>query len=190
MGDNNNNTSYWNERWAVVKPELETLGKTYYFSDYGRIRSVDKITKKEKFLSGCQLPQGFILVNIFLKDRSRKRFYIHKLIAEEWIPKDHDGQKFAVHIDRNMENNFYQNLKWMSQKEMTSFMTEQGVFDPQKRKRNPNYKLNPARVQLIRKRLRESNNRKKMIAKEFDISIEHLKKIERREMWGWVEELK
>ena len=55
---------------------------------------------------------------------------------------------------------------------------------------NSNYKLNPARVQLIRKRLKESKNRKKIIAKEFNISLEHLKKIEKGEMWGWVEELK
>jgi len=72
------------------------------------------------------------------------------LIAEEWIPKDPKNQASAVHIDQNMENNFYQNLKWMSQAEMTNFMTEHGIFDPQKRKRIPNYKLNPAQVPLIR----------------------------------------
>lgn len=186
----NNTANYWNERWAVVRPDIETLGKIYYISDYGRIKSIDKVTGNEKFLKGCQLTQGFIAVNIFLKERKQKRFYLHKLIAEEWIPKDHEDQTFVIHLDRNMENNFYQNLKWMSQAEMTEFMAKHGVFDPQKRKRNPNYKLNPARVQLIRKRLKESKNRRKMIAKEFNISVDHLKKIETGEMWGWVEELK
>jgi hypothetical protein len=186
----NNNVSYWNERWAVVKPDLETLGKVYYFSDYGRIKSIDKVTEKEMFLKGCQLPQGFVVVNIFLENRKQKRFYLHKLIAEEWIQKEHEDQTFAVHIDRNVGNNFHQNLKWMSRLEMTAFMAEHGVYDPQKRKRNSHYKLNPARVQLIRKRLKESKNRRKMIAKEFNISVAHLKKIETGEMWGWVEELK
>lgn len=185
----NSKVHYWNERWAKLDYHLEMAGKDYFFSDYGRIKSVDKESGKEKFLRGSKLKQGFRMLNVYLKDAAPKRFFIHKLIAEKWIKKEHEGQTYAVHLDRNTENNFYGNIKWMSQEEKTAFLKENGSFDPQKKKRNPHYKLNSARVQLIRKRLKESNNRRKIIAKEFGISVGHLKRIEDKKLWGWVEDI-
>ncbi len=35
--------SYWNERWAIIKAKAATKTKDYYFSDYGRLKSIDKL---------------------------------------------------------------------------------------------------------------------------------------------------
>ena len=40
-----------------------------------------------------------------------KKFYIHRLVAEAFIEKE-DNQYTVTHIDGDLSNNHYQNLKW------------------------------------------------------------------------------
>lgn len=41
-----------------------------------------------------------------------KKFYVHRLVAEAFIPKE-EHQCSVNHIDGDLSNNHYQNLKWM-----------------------------------------------------------------------------
>ena len=37
--------SYWDERWIRIEAKAPTKTKDYYFSDYGRLKSLDKSTE-------------------------------------------------------------------------------------------------------------------------------------------------
>jgi len=179
--------SHWNERWCQVPAELDTIGKTYHFSDYGRLKSVDKQTEKETLLKGSNTVQGYTQINVRFKNKTSKGFYVHKIIADKWLEKGRDDQTFVIHIDRNKKNNHYSNLKWMSLQELTAFKAEVGTYLTKNRKRNANYKMNPTLVRLLRKKLAEGKTKKKVIAKQFGISESHIEDIIKGKAWGWVD---
>ncbi len=178
--------SFWNERWAKVKTRVPTKQKEYHFSDYGRVKSIDKTTQKEQLLKGSKTVQGFMLLNLRLDGNKTQGCYIHKLVAQEFCPKEQEEQKFVVHVDQDNLNNHYQNLKWMSQREMTDFQIANGVYDPQNRKPSPLNKMNPTRVRLLKKRLKEGKTKKQILAKNFNITMAQLRKIEKGIDWGYV----
>ncbi len=46
----------------------------------------------------------------------KEKIYIHKLVAEVFIPNP-TNRKFVIHRDYNKLNNFYLNLRWASKSE-------------------------------------------------------------------------
>ncbi|CAA6825381.1 MAG: HNH endonuclease [uncultured Aureispira sp.] len=184
--ESNITKSFWNERWEKVTTRAPTKQKFYYFSDYGRVKSIDKVTKKEQLLKGSKTVQGFMLLNLRLEGDSTQGCYIHKLVAEQFCPKENPAQKFVVHIDQDNLNNHYENLQWMTQREMTDFQIKNGVYDPKNRKPSPLNKMNPTRVLLLKKRLKEGKTKKQILAKNFNITMAQLRKIEKGIDWGYV----
>lgn len=178
--------SFWNERWVKIKCKAPTKQKDYYFSDYGRIKSVHKATEKETLLRGSITIQGYRQINMKLQDDLRQGFYIHKLVAQEFCERPSQEAKFVIHLDRDNLNNYYENLKWVTQREMTDFQIEQGVYKPENRKRPSHCKMNPERVRLLKRRLKEGKTKKKILAKNFGITVEQLRKIEKGIDWKYV----
>jgi hypothetical protein len=74
----------------------------------------------------------------------------------------------------------------MSQREMTDFQIANGVYDPKNRKPSPLNKMNPTRVRLLKKRLKEGKTKKQILAKNFNITMAQLRKIEKGIDWGYV----
>lgn len=178
--------SFWNERWAKVETKVPTKQKDYYFSDYGRVKSIDKDTENEQLLKGSKTVQGFLLLNLRLIGNKTQGSYIHKLVAEKFCTRKSEEQKFVIHLDRDNLNNHFENLQWVSQKEMTEFQIKNGVYDPRNRKPSPLNKMNPTRVKLLKKRLAEGKTKKKILAKSFGITLAQLRKIEKGIDWGYV----
>ncbi|MCH2023530.1 MAG: hypothetical protein MK207_13725 [Saprospiraceae bacterium] len=178
--------SFWNERWAIIKAKAPTKTKDYYFSDYGRLKSIDKLTENETLLRGSKTIQNFLQINLKLKDNIRQGFYVHKLVGEAFVPRERESQTFLIHLDRDNFNNHYNNLKWMDQREMTDFQIKNGVYHHENRKRSINYKMNPTRVKLLKQRLKEGKTKKKILAKTFGITVEQLRKIEKGIDWKYV----
>lgn len=89
-------------------------------------------------------------------------------------------------MDQDNLNNHYQNLKWMSQREMTDFQIKNGVYDPKNRKPSPLNKMNPTRVRLLKQRLKEGKTKKQILAKNFNITMAQLRKIEKGIDWGYI----
>ena len=65
-----------------------------------------------KVLKPCINSCGYYIVNLY-KDRNRKSFYTHRLIALYFIPNP-DNLPFIDHIDRNRANYSIQNIRWVS----------------------------------------------------------------------------
>lgn len=177
---------YWDERWMLIEAKAATKTKDYYFSDYGRLKSIDKSTENESLLNGSRTIQNFLQINLKLKDNIRQGFYVHKLVGGAFVDKQREDQKFLIHLDRDNFNNRFKNLRWMNQREMTDFQIENGVYHHENRKRSVNYKMNPARVKLLKIRLKEGKTKKKILAKSFGITVEQLRKIEKGIDWKYV----
>ena len=97
-----------NENWLDVKG-YEGL---YKVSSDGEIYSV----KRKKKLSLVKNKQtGYYKVNLS-KDGISKTKYIHRIVAEAFIPNP-EGLPQIDHIDRNKANNCVSNLRWVSRKQ-------------------------------------------------------------------------
>lgn len=107
------------ERWKEVKG-FEGM---YEVSSFGQVRNVERIiqrksgrptTMKSKVLTPESLKDGSLKVKLVEESGLKKRFTIHWLVAENFIPRESICNK-VIHIDGNVLNNSVDNLKWISQ---------------------------------------------------------------------------
>ena len=95
------------EEWKPIK-DYEGL---YEVSNLGRVKSLNyKRTGKEKILKNIECRNGYLAVSL-TKLGKQKVFYIHKLVAEAFIPNP-DNLPQVNHIDGNKKNNKVSNLEW------------------------------------------------------------------------------
>ena len=179
--------TFWNEKWIKLKTPSPTKNCDYFISNYGKIKSVDKITSFEKQLKGSTIRGGYKQLNIRLAGAQCFSLYVHKFVAEHFVPKGNEEREFVIHLDENKSNNHWQNLKWMTRKELTEWQHSKGIFDPENKKRSSNTKMTETRVKMLKKWISEGKTKKKVLAKRFGISTMQLNRIERGENWGYVE---
>ena len=95
------------EQW---KP-IDGFEDLYAVSSLGRVKSLNyNHTGKEKILKPGKNSSGYLLVNLY-KDRKRKAFKVHKLVAEAFIPNP-EGFEQINHKDENKINNCVSNLEF------------------------------------------------------------------------------
>jgi NUMOD4 motif len=177
--------THWNEQWVAVDTKAPTKKHNYAISNYGRIKSISKETGNEVLLKGS-VTNSFTTLNLKLVDNIPHGIYIHKFVAQHFIENDDPSKKFVVHIDEDKKNNYWKNLKWVNQEELLELQIKQGVFDPVKRRKAGVTKLTETQVKLIKKRLKSGKTKKKIIAKNFNISVTQIKRIESGENWGYL----
>ena len=187
--------NYYNEKWQEFSLGYNSQ-KRYAISTYGRLVSfMDKI-KDGEILKGS-LTSGYksFRYRIFVdKKVTNKNVLLHRIMAEQFLPKESEEQKFVIHLDFDKTNNRLENLKWAT-KEQSELHNRKNpdviqaisnmVDNIRKGKRN---KLNPSKVLFIREKLDDPNRktRMRMLAKQFDVSEMQLYRIKRRENWGHV----
>jgi hypothetical protein len=82
----------------------------YEISSLGRIKSL--YYEKEKILKPSKNNKGYLFIYLY-KDKDRKHFYIHRLVAETFI-KNPNNSPCVNHKDENPLNNNLENLEWCS----------------------------------------------------------------------------
>lgn len=87
----------------------------YQVSNMGRIKSLNYRNTGEKgLLNGKPNSGGYLIVGLS-KNKKTKSFYIHKLVAENFLPNPKNLPE-VNHIDENKENNTVYNLEWCDRK--------------------------------------------------------------------------
>ena len=87
-----------------------------YENIYG-ITSCGKVYsyKYKKFLKPTANNAGYLRVNLF-KDNQRKNCYVHRLLAEAYIPNQ-DNLPQVDHIDNDKTHNYVNNLQWITNRD-------------------------------------------------------------------------
>jgi hypothetical protein len=182
----------WNDLDLVSRK-----GVRYAISNFGRFVSyTDRF--EEGILLKCGTNKGYKIhrVIITLDEKTvRKGLYIHKLVAENFLPEPQDEKTAVIHIDFNKSNNHYKNLRWVNKEELDSHQRKNpGLKEQIKRlhehnKKSENgYKLTEAKVKILKRKLLDPNRRTriKMLARQFGVSEMQLYRIKIGENWGHV----
>ena len=104
------------EIWKDI-PGYEGL---YQVSNYGRVKSLSRkrIDREqilgEKIISQRKKKNGYLITTLF-KNYKEKKCYVHRLVAQVFIPNPNNLPQ-VNHKDENKENNNVSNLEWCSQK--------------------------------------------------------------------------
>ena len=96
--------------------EIKNYEGLYQVSNLGQILSLNYYRSgKPKLLKPGKDKKGYLLVNLY-KNRKRKSYKIHQLVAEHFIPNP-DNLPEINHIDEDKTNNRVDNLEWKSHKD-------------------------------------------------------------------------
>lgn len=181
-----------NEKWEHLKFEEGALRYKYAISNFGRIVSYQTEISEGRMLRGGVL--GGYPTFVCRPFGKSKTFYIHKLVAQYFIPKESDEDTFVIHLDYNKTNNFEENLRWADKRAMeihqqSSPYVLQSREERKHRKPRKGHKLTSTDVIRIKKKIFDPNRRTRMkiIAKQFGISEMQLYRIKSGENWGHIE---
>ena len=109
-----------NEEWR----ELPGYDGRYQVSNFGNFRSVETnryihglLTKIKRIRNFSLIDNGngYLYVSIS-NNGKRKNVYIHRAVAEAFIPKE-EGKNVVNHRDFNKKNNCVENLEWCTQRQ-------------------------------------------------------------------------
>lgn len=100
--------------------------KFYKVSNYGEVKVKRRVVynlidgeiqpvsvSPEKIMRPFDNGSGYLVVGLVDENKKRKNFYVHRLVAEAFIPNP-DNLPQVDHIDYNRKNNRITNLRWVS----------------------------------------------------------------------------
>lgn len=90
--------------------DIENFEGLYAITSCGKVWSY----RSKKFLKPKYEKNGYLRVGLY-KDGEKKMYYIHRLVAEAYIP-NLDNLPQVNHKDENKANNCLQNLEWCNSK--------------------------------------------------------------------------
>jgi len=104
------------EEWR----DIEGYEGYYQISNLGRVKSLPRYSFQNHWLNERILNQqdnkkGYMYVDLYNTDSFSKKFYIHRLVAQAFIPNPLNLPKIN-HKDEKPSNNFVDNLEWCTQK--------------------------------------------------------------------------
>lgn len=111
------NDDYMDERWKPI-PDIHG----YYISDRGRVWS----STKDNFIYGTSNKSGHVDFS-FKRDGKRVHRYLHRLVAESFIPNNHD-YPIVRHLDDDPRHNEIDNLEWGDQSDNIQDAIRNGRF--------------------------------------------------------------
>ena len=89
----------------------------YAITEEGQVWSY----RRKKYLKQQQT-RNYLSIELH-KDNDRKHYFIHRLVAETYIPNPHNLPE-VNHIDENKYNNCVDNLEWVSHKDNMNHGTQ------------------------------------------------------------------
>lgn len=167
------------EIWKDI-PGFEGL---YQVSNHGNILSV----KRNKCRKIRKDKWGYSIIDLN-KDSGQRRFFIHRLVAEAFIPNP--GNLAEVnHIDGNKQNNRAENLEWCNHYTNIHHAFATGLMPhplkPRKGKRTRGTKLTERQVEEIRSQYIHGDLMFgcKPLARRHGVTPTTIRQIIRQEIW-------
>lgn len=108
------------------------MWKTIIYNNNATNYSVSKNGEVRKdtnnYMMKLQIQQGYCHVTLQI-DGKPKRFRVHRLVAEAFIPNP-ENKPYVNHIDGNRQNNKVENLEWVTPAENTQHAISTGLMLP------------------------------------------------------------
>lgn len=103
-----------------VWKDIQGYEGLYQVSNLGVVRSLDTMGENGRKYKGVTKVghdngRGYLTVNFKVKGK-QKNFYVHRLVAQQFIPNP-DNKPEVNHIDGNKYNNLVDNLEWSTRLE-------------------------------------------------------------------------
>lgn len=180
--------NYWNEDWNIVKFKGLNDKEIYQISNYGRIRIYKPVSGNWKILKSANV-KGYkyftFKSDIDWKHKITKP--VHRLVAEMFCEKPSIHHNFVIHLNYVKDNNYYKNLQWCTQIELTEHNKKNpNVLNSRKKGVITNAKLSETDVIRLKLKLKRGKNKLYKIAKEFGITHTQLNRIRSGENWGHI----
>lgn len=108
--------------------DIEGYEGLYKISNYGRVKSFyGKRGKSVRILKPSSAGSGYSQVHLW-KDGEMSRVYIHRLVANSFIPNP-ENKPEVNHRDEDKRNNYFENLEWSTREENVNWGTaiERGI---------------------------------------------------------------
>jgi len=172
----------------------------YAISNFGRLISYNDNIENGRIIKGSK-QDGYRMWNyrIFLGNKKviyRHRF-IYKLVAEYFLPKPTEEQKYILHLNYVRSNDHVDNLKWATYEEMIAHRYHSpSVIKARKKqlaqiaenRKHKGNKLTSTQVMFLKKRLLDPNRktRLKILAKQYGVTEMQLYRIKTGENWGHI----
>jgi hypothetical protein len=142
----------------------------YFVSEDG------SIFKGEKRIAQSKMTRGYLSVSLYYQGNSRgKTFYVHRVIAETFIPNP-NNLPLVNHIDGDKHNNNVSNLEWCDYKHNSQhsvYSLQKEVGENHSRAKIPN-KI----VSYIRKcKIQGIIPNYKRLSETYGVGVQHLKNI-------------
>ena len=138
-------------------------------------------TYKYKKVLKPRSKKGYLNVSLS-KNKKRKEFKIHRLVAMSFIPNPENKEQ-VNHIDGDKSNNKVTNLEWVTQSENITHSYSLGLHSTTKKP----YKMTNDKISLLKSMLKE-NKTLKEIAETLEVSVStidrHVKLIKENEKNG------
>lgn len=177
----------------------DALKLRYAVTSRGRLFSFKNNFEEGNELKGSYVDGYKLFKYSITVDGKRKCLhkFFYRMVAESFLKKESEDQTYILHLDYVRDNDEIRNLRWATREQMLAHyyasprvQAAQAAFIA----RNSDHtkdgtKLTSTKVMRIKKMLKDPNRktRRKIIAKQFDISETHLKRIETGENWGYIE---
>ena len=112
------------EIWKDIKGyeglyQVSNLGNVKVLQKWNGARGKHFYEPCEKILTPTDNGYGYSIVGL-RKKHSRKNYYVHRLVAEAFIPNPNDYPQIN-HKDYNRKNNNVDNLEWCTPKQNTQY---------------------------------------------------------------------
>jgi hypothetical protein len=179
---------YWNEVWKTITFKGINETEIYQVSNYGRVRIFKPDLNEWKILKSANV-KGYryftFKSNIDWKHKITKP--LHRLVAELYCQKASDEHNFVIHLNYVKDNNYFKNLIWCTQAELTDHNKKNPkVIKARKKGIITNAKLSETEVIRLKMKLKRGKNKLYKIAKEFGITHTQLNRIRSGENWGHI----
>lgn len=104
------------EKWKIITEyQGHIFNGSFEVSNWGNVRNVE--TKKSVPFYSDKRGQGYLRLKLYDIKRKRVGIKLHRLVAYSFLGSHSEEQNDVDHIDGNVKNNSFTNLRWCTHAE-------------------------------------------------------------------------
>lgn len=118
---------------SIQWKDVQGFEGAYQVSNTGQVKRLTGLDARgrkvhERLMKGRKNHVDYLMVTLSYGAKS-KTVYVHRLVAEAFVPNPHPGVKIHVnHKDGNKQNNHAENLEWVSRSENQQHARRNGAY--------------------------------------------------------------